>query len=295
MSCSFGRKLHIVKPTSIFSVHQLVALVLFCFLSVFATPARSAFDERYEMSVGGSVTTFDTKIRINSRDTSIDTEIDFEEGLGFDNEVRLGWINGKWRMADRHRLSLLYVPIQRTSSFTTTRDLNVDGNVIKSGAFIGSSVKTHVFDIEYIYSFFKRPDWEIGFSAGIYWMNSMAELLAAGEIIVEGSDQEEFRADYQTNQRLIAPLPLIGFTASYAFNPKWRAHATARYLDVVISDIEGRILNLNLSTEYDFSKHIGAGASLTTFDVSVVQNGVVLQNSLTYEYSGLQAYLTFKY
>ena len=247
------------------------------------------------MSVGGSVATFDTKIKINSRDSSLDTEIDFEEGLGFDNEIRLGWVNGKWRMADRHRLSLIYAPIKRTSLFTSTSDLNVGGNVIKSGALISGSVKTHVFDIEYIYSFFKRPDWEIGLSAGVYWMNSTVEVLAAGEIILEGSDQEEFRADYRTNQRLIAPLPLIGFTASYAFNPRWKAHATARYLDVVINDIDGRILNLNLSTEYYFSKHVGAGAALTAFDVSVRHNGVVLLNSLAYEYSTLGAYLTFKY
>lgn len=247
------------------------------------------------MSVGGSITSFDSKIRINSQNDAINTEIDFEEGLGFDNEVRLGWINGKWRMADRHRLSLLYVPIRRTSTYTTTSDLNIDGNVIKSGAFISGSVKTHVFDIEYIYSFFKRPDWEIGFSAGIYWINSLAEVLAAGEIIVEGSDQEEFRTDYQTNQRLIAPLPLIGFTASYAFNPRWKAHATACYLDVAINDIDGRIMNLNLSTEYYFTRHVGAGAALTAFDVSVRQNGVVLINSLAYQYNALGAYLTFKY
>lgn len=295
MSCAFGFKLAIAKRTSILSVRSIVALSHLCFFSVLATPTWSAFDERYEMSIGGSITSFDSKIRINSQNDAINTEIDFEEGLGFNNEVRLGWINGKWRMADRHRLSLLYVPIRRTSAYTTASDLNIDGTVIKSGAFIDASTKTHVFDIEYIYSFFKRPDWEIGLSAGIYWMNSTVEVLAAGEIILEGSDQEEFRSDYQANQRLIAPLPLIGFTASYAFNPKWKAHATARYLDVAINDIDGRIMNLNLSTEYYFSKHMGAGAALTAFDVSVRQNGVVLVNSLTYEYNALGAYVTFKY
>jgi hypothetical protein len=61
---------------------------------------------------------------------------------------------------------------------------------------------------------------EIGFSAGIYWMNSLAQVSASGEIIFEGSDQAEFRSDYQANQRLIAPLPLIGFTGSYDFNPQ---------------------------------------------------------------------------
>lgn len=270
-------------------------LLVLTVLLVTTAPASADFDERYELTVGGSVAEFDTKLRINSRDDSIDNEIDFEDRLGFDREVRLGWINGRWRIAERHRLSVLYVPIRRTTENTTSTDLNVGGNTIKAGAFIGSSVKTHVFDIEYIYSFFKRPRIEIGFTAGVYWMSSLAELTAAGEIIIEGSDQPEFRADYEANQRLIAPLPLIGFTASYEINPKWKTHATARYLDVTISGIEGRILNLNFSTEYYFTKHVGAGVALALFDVSVRHNGVVFFNTLTYEYSGLQAYLALKY
>lgn len=260
-----------------------------------ATPAWPDFDERYSLTVGGSLTEFDTKLRINSRDESIDNEIDIEDELGFDSEVRLGWINGKWRIADRHRLSVLYIPIRRTTELTTSNDIDVGGNTIKAGAFLDSSVKTHVFDIEYIYSFFKHPDIEIGFTAGIYWMNSLAELTAAGEIVFEGEDVPEFRSDYEASQRLIAPLPLIGFTAGYELNPQWIATASARYLDVTISDIDGRILNLNLSTEYYFTKHVGAGVSLALFDVSVRHNGVVFYNTLTYEYSGLQAYLAFKY
>ena len=295
MVCSCRLKLCSAKPALNRPVHSLAASALGAFLSVLATPAWPVFDERYELSFGGSITDFDTKIRVNSQNNAIDAEIDFEEGLGFDNQVRLGWINGKWRIAERHRLSLVYVPLRRTSLLTATNDLSIDGNVIKSGAFISASAKTHVFDIEYIYSFFKRPNWEIGFSAGIYWMNSLVEVAAAGDIIVEGTDQAEFYADFESNQRLIAPLPLIGLTASYAFNPKWKAHGTARYLDVVISDIDGRILNLNLSTEYYFTRHVGAGVGLTSFDVSVRQNGVVFLNTLTYEYVGLQAYLTLKY
>jgi hypothetical protein len=77
--------------------------------------------------------------------------------------------------------------------------------------------------------------------------------------------------------------------------PRWIAHVTARYLDVTISDIEGRILNLNLSTEYSFTKHVGVGAALALFEVSVRRNGVVFYNTMTYEYSGLQAYLAFTY
>lgn len=269
-----------------------VALLAVCSV---VTPLQAAFDERYEITIGASVTDYDSKIRINSRDNSVDKEIDFEDVLGFDTSVKLGWIRGSWRMADRHRLSVLYLPINRTSQVTTQKDLDIGGNILKAGAFMGTEFNTHTFDIEYIYSFYKKPEWEIGITAGIYWMNSRVELSAAGEVVPEGSDQAEFRTDYQANQRLIAPLPLIGVKAGYEFNQHWRAGAAARYLDVTIGDIEGRILSLNLMAEYFFNKNLGLGASLTSFDVNVRQNGVVFINALSYQYNAVQAFLILKY
>lgn len=275
--------------------HRLIRVFVFLISCLAVQPAWSAMDETYQLTIGASISDYDSNVTINSRDDSIDEEIDLEDLLGLDNEVRLGWIKGVWRMGDRHRLSLIYLPIKRTSTLTTKKDFNVGGNVIKAGAFLGTSFSTHVFDIEYIYSFFKRTDLELGITAGLYWMNSLVELAAAGEIILEGEDQPEFRTDYEANQRLIAPLPLLGMVAVYEINPQWRAKANARYFDVTIGDIDGRILSLTLGTEYYFTKHVGLGASFTSFDLSVTQNGVVFINSLQYQYDGLQAFLVMKF
>jgi len=264
-------------------------------ISIVTTPAWAAFDETYKLTLGGSITSYDSKIRINSRDGSTDNGIDFEDDLGFESELRIGTVKGIWRMADRHRLSLLYLPIRRSSEITTQNDFDIGGNVIKSGAYVGTSVKTDVFDIEYLYSFYKRPNIELSVGVGVYWMNSLAELTAAGDVIIEGSDVPEFRSDYKANQRLIAPLPLVGLTVDYEINPQWRAKASARYLDVTIGDIEGRILSLMLGAEYYLSKQVGIGAALNLFDLSVRQNGVVFFNTLEYEYNGISAYLVLKY
>lgn len=274
------------------SVCRLLASLVLC-MTVF--PVWADFDEKYRLDVGGSIVDFDSQIRINSRDDSIDKEIDFEDDVGFDSQLRLGILKGSWRVADRHRLSLLYVPIKRATELTTSKDIEVEGNIIRAGAYVGTSVKTHVFDIEYIYSYYKRPNLELGISAGIYWMNSSVEMTAAGEVHIEGTDQDEFRTDFQANQRLIAPLPLLGLSASYEINPKWLVHAYARYFDVAISDIEGRIISFNLKTEYFFTDHFALGAGLASFDLTVEHSGVVFLNSLQYSYDGLQAYFALKY
>ncbi len=264
-------------------------------LGMAAMPAGAAFDETYRLTVGGFVTDFDTSLRINSRDNSIDNEIDLEDDLGFDTAVRAAWIRGYWRMARRHRLSLLYTRLGRSSESTLQGDIDVGGNIIKAGAFVGSSVRTHLFDIEYLYSFYKRPNIELGITAGIYWMNSVIELTAAGEIIVEGETQPEFRSDYEAFQRLVAPLPLIGLTGSYAINDSWRVKAQARIFDVTISDIDGYVFSADLATEYYFTQHFGLGLAVATFNLSVRHNGVVFINTLAYEYAGVQAYMALKY
>ena len=271
---------------------RISVLLLICFA---ASPAWSAFDETYRLRIGGLVTDFETSLRINSRDDSIDSEIDLEDDLGFDSDIRTGSIRGFWRIADRHQLSLLYTSFKRSSEATTATDIEIGGNVIKAGAYVGASVKTHVFDIEYLYSFFKRPDIELGVTAGFYWMNSVAELNAFGEVIFEGETTPEFRTDYAANQRLVAPLPLLGVTAGYEVNESWRITAAARFLDVSISDVDGRILSSNLATEYYFTRHVGVGAALAFFDLDVQYNGVVFINTLSYEYSGLQVYMSLKY
>ena len=277
-----------------YPVHRLIRISIFSFC-LFAQTAWSALDETYQLTIGASVSVYDSKISINSQDGSIDKEIDFEDVLGMSSEVRLGWLKGTWHMGKRHTLNLIYLPIRRSSSITSSNDINVSGNVIKAGAFFGTSISTDVYDIEYVYSFYQRPDLEIGVTGGLYWMNSLVEVTAAGEIIPEGDDLPEFRTDYQANQRLIAPLPLLGIAAIYEINPQWRAKVNARYFDVTIGDIDGRILSLTLGTEYYFTKHLGLGASFTSFDLSVQQNGVVFINSLQYKYNGLQAFMVMKF
>lgn len=271
---------------------RLLFLLIACLA---AFPASSAFDETYQLTVGGLVTDFETSLRINSRDNSIDDKIDLEEDLGFESTVRSAWIRGYWRMAPRHRLSLLYTRFSRATELITTKDVDVAGNIIQAGAYIGSSARTHLFDIEYMYSFFKRPDIELGVTAGVYWMNTSFELAAAGEIVFEGETEPVFRSDYEASQRLIAPLPLIGLTLGYEINDNWRLKAGARFFDVTISDIDGYIFSSNLGTEYYFTRHFGLGASLAVFNLSVKHNGVVFTNTLAYEYSGLQLYLVYKY
>ena len=276
----------------IWHLSRIILSIAACSIS---QPVLSAFDETYKLAIGFSINEFDTDLSINSRDGTIDKEIDLEDTLGFDQSVELTWARGDWRIADRHRMSLAYTQINRSSDLTSQKDITIDGNKILAGANLSSSVKTHVFDIEYIYSFYKRPNIELGVTAGIYWMNSLAEVAGSGNVIIEGDDQEKFISDFSSSQRLVAPLPLIGLTADYAINDRWILRGSALYFAITINDIDGYLLNINLAAEYSFNKHFGAGVSASLFDVRVDHRGVITNNSLNYRYNGALGFFVIKY
>lgn len=262
---------------------------------VLGMPATADVADKYNLVVGASLTTFDSDVTFNSRDDSIDQEIDFEDDLGLDNELRAAWLSGMWRLTGRHRVRLTYLPIRRSSTKTLLNDIDVGDNTIRAGAFTDSSFKTDIYDIDYFYSFHKTPQWESSVSGGLYWVKTRSEIEAAGIIVSDIDGSEEVRTDFRTTQSVSAPLPLIGLHSTYELNPSVRFHAAARYLDVEVNDIDGRILTLDLRADYYFNKHVGAGLTLTSFDLNVTQHGIVFDNRLSWDYHGARIFLALRY
>jgi len=258
------------------------------------TPAWSDINYRYRASLGYSFQVFDTDIIIRSQDESINKEIDLENDLGFNTEVNNGWLRGIYRMANRHRISLTYTPTRRTASAVSQKDINIEDNIIKAGTSIGSSTKMDIFDIEYLYSFYKRPNTELSVSGGLYWVNYKFELKAVGEIVLGGSEEQPIRTNYETDLRLNAPLPLLGLSGTYEVNPRWYLHAAARYFYVSIDDIEGQLVSAGLGTDYYLTQHWGLGLSLSTFNLDVEKDGILFNSSLSWKFNGAQVYVVFK-
>jgi hypothetical protein len=258
-------------------------------------PASSDVGDKYNLYVGGSLTTFNSDITMNSRDDSVKKEIDFEDDLGLDDDLQFGWLSGRWRLTGRHRVRFIYQPIRRSSGTTLVSDVDVGDNTIRAGAAADSSVETDIYDIDYLYSFHKTTQWENSVSAGLYWINNRTEIKADGVIVSDIDGSEELRSSFRATQTLSAPLPLVGVESSYELNSKVRFHGSARYLDVEINDISGRVLTLGFRADYYFNRHLGVGLSLTSFDLNVEQQGIVFINELSWKSQGAQIYLALRY
>ncbi len=275
---------------------RIISWVLSSIIMLFMSAStQAALDELYRISVGTSISNFNSEIKINSRDGSINTGVDLESDLGFDSQLSYNWISGWYRVADNHRLSLTYNPIQRSTFWSNQNDVVIDNTTIKAGAAISSVVKSNIFDFSYIYSLYRKPEFELGLSAGVYWLRNNARVSAAGNVLAEGEITPVFKSDYFAEQKLQAPMPLFGLSATYEISPSWRANASARYFALQVSKVKGSIMSANISTEYYFNSNWGIGAGLSAFSLKVESANVVTSNFFEWSHNSAQLYAVYKY
>jgi len=268
---------------------------LFMAVMLLAGPAQAVIDEIFKLSIGTTVSRFDSSITFTSKDGSIGTGIDLEDDFGYDSEVNSGWISGWYRFGDRHRLAVVLVPTRRSSFLATKKDFDVGDDTIKAGASLSSTTDVDIWDISYIYSVYKKPNLEIGLSAGVYWLRTDTRLLATGEVLLNNETTPEFRADYQTRQKISAPLPLFGIMAEYEIMHSWRVRAGARYFAITVSEIDGSVFAANVGTDYYFTESLGVGLALSRANVDVDATSIIFEGAIDWSYNSAQLYLIYKY
>jgi len=256
---------------------------------LFCVTAQADIDELYHLSIGTNISLFDTDISIN------DSSIDLENDLNYDRQTNASWVSGWYRVGDNHRIKLTYLPIKRSSFLESKKDITINDTTIKAGAFISSNTRSDIIDFSYIYSLHKSPQFEVGFSAGIYWLLNTTKTVAAGEIQAADADQPVFKSDYFTQQKLQAPMPLFGLTADYEFANNWRTNASLRYLSLQVNDISGKILSADIAIEYYFNNNWGIGASIAAFNLDAKSVGIITTTTLGWSLNGAQIYAIFKF
>ncbi|MFV2057782.1 MAG: hypothetical protein ACC707_15050 [Thiohalomonadales bacterium] len=266
----------------------LVGIIL-CLL---VSPVQAKLGERYQLSIGTYLTRLNTNLAIN---TDTNEGVDLEDDLGFNKKVNAGWIGGRYRVGENHRIQLNYIPISRSASLKNSKDIIIDNTTIKAGASVSSTVKTAVYDFSYIYSLYKTPNLELGFSTGLYILEYNIDIAAEGKIQLEGENQPSTQSNYETHQKLLAPTPLIGFILDYEVNPSWRVHTSLRYFSLKVNRVSGFFTNAVIGTEYYWNKNWGIGASFSFFSMKIDAESIVTKSEIVWEHNGPFLYAVYKY
>ncbi|MEH6556908.1 MAG: hypothetical protein V7459_02865 [Oceanicoccus sp.] len=268
-------------------------------ITSFLLLANSAIaQDKFRLSLGSSVNDFNSEIRVDSKNLPTAQPINLEDDLRFDENVDIDWLSGHYRFSEKHRVRFEILPINRSATAALTDDIEFEDDIVKAGAFVRSDFNTTIYDINYMYSFYRNDKWELGVTAGLYWMDVEIELEASGDIQVrtpDGSGDISFQDDYKESEQAHAPLPLFGLSANYQITPNWSLAAGIRYLDVSIGDYSGTFTSFIASTSYFFTEHLGVGLSIGDFDLDVRGDGSDYRGKFEWSYEGAQAYLTMRF
>ena len=238
--------------------------------------------EEFKVNLGGIVNTNSTSLRLDGT-TGRGTDIDLEGTTGLsDSGVSSFLASASWRMAPNHRLSALVFTSDRDATRVIDRTITIGDTVIPISTNLKSEAKSQFFIVNYEYSFMKTPDMEIAGVLGLYGANYKYKFTASNPIV-------------NVDKSTTAPLPVIGVHADFFINPRWSVGVLFEGLKVKISDVDGSMYNLAISTDYMVSRNWGVGAAYNLADARADVNKSGFNGHLGWRMDGYSAYLQMRF
>ena len=249
-------------------------------------------EERFMLSGGAFLPSFDTTLRVDNRTLGIGDDVSLEDDLDVDDDESVYWIGGHWRFASRHRVALSYFRSKRDATAVALDDIQIGDEIFPVGAGLDSEFEIQVIPLVYAYSFMKREKFEFAGSVGLHWYS--LDFTVQGTVSLGTED-----ANAEVTAKADAPLPLFGLRFDYYITPRWSAGAHGEALALEFDDdtfsFSGRAVNVRLSTEYWIWNHFGVGAAVNWFNVDLDVDDSDWRGEFEYDYFGPQLYLTARF
>jgi hypothetical protein len=255
-------------------------------------PIHPKLGARLYLDVGGYVPAVDTQLRVDRAGGS-GTVLDLEDDLDFEDRPTFPYALLNLRLGQRWRIEGEYFSIDRDKTTVIDRELVIGDDTFLGGWTVNSFFDTDVYRLSVGYSFFKRPNAEVGAALGAHVTTFDFGIRATGE----ESESTEAAAD------TLAPLPTIGLYGFYAFSPRWLMQGRVDYFALEYQEYSGRFLNFNAGLEFQLAKHLGLGAGYRYVDLEFTADKTLgvgdvsddFRGEFQYHYSGPTVYLSFSY
>jgi len=252
-----------------------------------ASPASAqGLDDKFWFEVGFYWPKVDTTIEVSSvTNSTIGTEIDFEDDLDFGDGEGLPSFTAGARLSRRFRLVGEYYSLGRSSEATLARDIVFDDVTYPVSATVASEFDSSIYRFSVGYSFVRKPNVEVGGALGLHATDFEVALEGMGT--VGGST-----AQVQSRRReALAPLPTLGIYGTYAVAPRVELAANVDYLSLSVGDYDGRLVNAQASVSYRVFKNVGVGVMYRYVNYRLDVEKEEWVGRLTYEFSGPAVFL----
>jgi len=244
-----------------------------------ADDAPNVLTDPFQLSLGSFVLNSDTKVRLDG-DTSIGTDIDWEETFGDEDATRFR-IDGHWRFADRHKLRWLWFSMDRSDSTTIDRDIEWGGEVFPVDAKVKGDFSFDIYELAYEYAFVRRDSYELTGSFGLHYADLSLSLLAKAS--TSGGTLE---GDIKQEASVGAPLPAFGLRGLWTLPHNFYIDASAQYFALSIDEYDGSLTDYKVVVTWQPKPWLGVGLGYNQFGVDVDVDADNFNGSLDWTYRG---------
>ena len=214
----------------------VLAVLAIAWLFAPASPARAQSSggtdvpDRFLFEAGGFNMFVSTNMVFNSL-TLGGTTVNFEKELNLPDSAQRGYVEGYWRLARRHQLSVSYSRLNRTGSGATlTHDINWGGSVFPAGVTAVGKMDSSFFSGSYRFAVYRGQKFEVGPSIGFGYLALTAGIDAT--FSVAGPQGQAVSTTLSPENTEKTPTGDIGGYANWWLSKRWYARGDLRYIIV---------------------------------------------------------------
>jgi hypothetical protein len=247
-----------------------------------AGPNHPALNDRFVLELGGFYFQTTTQAALTGPNGGGGVAIDFESGLGLE-ERNWGGIGGfRWRMSENWRIEVEYFELNRSASRTLATEIRWGDNVYPVGTTVTSVYDFSDTRIGVGYSFFKRPDKEIGVGCGLHVASISASIGSSAGGVTEAGD-------------VTAPLPVLSLYGAFALTNEWGVRMRTDWFSINYGAYSGGLRSMAFDVLYQPFRNVGFGLGMRSLmlDLEIDKSG--WQGRARTAFSGPTAFMTVSF
>ena len=244
--------------------------------------------EQFSLSIGAFLTNYNSGISFGSEQVGLGIHINIEDALGLKTST-IGFranVNYRFGKNRRHAFSFGYFGIYRNSHKVLEKELEVGKVTLPVGAEIKSDFDLTILRVKYDYSFLHNNYVSIGVSFGLFILPISFSIKT-----LNFEDQAE---DF------IAPLPVFGLRSDFVIAKNLYLHQSIELLLFSIENVQGRILDIDISLEHRTFKNVSFGMGINSNRLNISAKGKDYSNidffgKLEMEYTGIYLFAKYRF
>ncbi|MEN8129750.1 MAG: hypothetical protein ABFS45_06055 [Pseudomonadota bacterium] len=233
---------------------------------------------RLDFNLGIFFPTIASSVRLESESGLIGGRIDLEEEAKLDGFEKVIYLDGTFRIADRHALNFGYFELNRNGTAIASAEIPFGDISIGANARFDTEFDTKVLRLGYEYAILIRDTWELALLAGVHFTSLDVSVNSETLGVSESASAE-------------APLPTLGFKNYFSYTDDLYLKLAVEWISLDIENIAGTITNLTAVIQYNFNKNIGVGGGYVSFDIGIDETPSSDNITGSYLYRGPLLYL----